>query len=234
MATSNKSKPRIALEKNKSGDAAQTEVKPKLHQQDNATSHETQKFGEVIPMPHALPAETASSSVALLNQMLADTITLRDMYKKHHWQVVGPTFNQLHLMYDEHYEAQSKLVDSIAERIQVLGGISLAMAADIAEETKIPRPPRGREPVAVQLSRLIDAHTMIIENARSSAKDADDAGDSGTDDLLVSEVLRCNELQVWFLSEHLVAVNPVGQSATGMPNANWGWIEGSAGPVGCY
>jgi starvation-inducible DNA-binding protein len=213
MATS--AKPRTALEKNKSMDTAQTAVEPTLHQQDNMSARETQPYGEVIPMPHALPAKTAKVSVDLLNQTLADTITLRDMYKKHHWQVVGPTFNQLHLMYDEHYEAQSKLVDSIAERIQVLGGISLAMAADIAEETKIPRPPRGREPVAVQLSRLIDAHTLIIENARESAKKADDAGDSGTDDLLVSEVLRCNELQVWFLSEHLVAVNPVGKSETG-------------------
>lgn len=217
MATSTPaSKTRVALEKNKSTDVAQTEVKPKLHQQDSASNRETQKYGEVIAMPHALATDVAKKSVELLNQTLADTITLRDMYKKHHWQVVGPTFNQLHLMYDEHYEAQSKLVDSIAERIQVMGGISLAMAADIAEETKIPRPPRGREPVAVQLSRLIDAHTMIIESARESAKKADDAGDSGTDDLLVSEVLRTNELQVWFLSEHLVAVNPAGQTAAKM------------------
>ena len=106
--------------------------------------------------------------------MLADTITLRDMYKKHHWQVVGPTFNQLHLLYDKHYEEQSELVDSLAERIQLLGGIALAMAADIAEETKIPRPPRGREPAAVQLSRLIDAHTLIIKEAREEAEKASD------------------------------------------------------------
>ncbi len=131
------------------------------------------------------------------------------MYKKHHWQVVGPTFNQLHLLYDKHYEEQSALVDSIAERIQLLGGISLAMAADIAEETDIPRPPRGREPASAQLSRLIDAHTLIIKAARLKAEKAQDVGDSGTNDLLVSEVLRCNELQAWFLSEHLVAASPV-------------------------
>lgn len=195
--------------KSKTTDAAPSAVAPSLHQQKSANARETQKYGEVIPMPHALAAKVATASVTALNQALADTITLRDMYKKHHWQVVGPTFNQLHLMYDEHYEAQSKLVDSIAERIQILGGISLAMAADIAEETKIPRPPRGREPVPVQLSRLIDAHTLIIKQARESADKASEAGDSGTDDLLVSEVLRCNELQVWFLSEHLVAAAPV-------------------------
>lgn len=184
-------------------------VAPILHQQQETGSRETQTFDEVVPRPHGLDQKVAKQSVQMLNQALADTITLRDMYKKHHWQVTGPTFNELHLMYDQHFEAQVALVDSIAERIQVLGGISLAMAADVAEATKVPRPPRGREPAAVQLSRLIDAHTLIIKDARKSAEKASDAGDSGTDDLLVSEVVRTNELQVWFLSEHLVAASPV-------------------------
>ncbi|MGI4936471.1 MAG: Dps family protein [Janthinobacterium lividum] len=184
---------------------------PKLHQQNdgNGSTQETQKYGDIVARPHGLEADAVKTSVEALNQVLADTITLRDMYKKHHWQVVGPTFNQLHLMYDTHFEAQVALVDAIAERIQILGGISLAMAADIAEETNIPRLPRGREPAAVQLSRLIDAHTLIIKEARDYAEKASDAGDSGTDDLLVSEVLRTNELQVWFLSEHLVAASPL-------------------------
>ena len=185
-------------------------VDPTLHQQNVGNqSTETQRYGQLMPRPHGLPESAAAQSVASLNQVLADTITLRDMYKKHHWQVVGPTFNQLHLLFDKHFEEQTALVDSIAERIQVLGGISLAMAADVAEETRIPRPPRGREPAAVQLSRLIDAHTMIAKFAREHAEKASEAGDAGTDDLLVSEVLRTNELQVWFLSEHLVAASPV-------------------------
>ena len=191
-------------------DAGHSAIEPTLHQQGGATqSHETQPFGEVIPMPHGLAPEIVRKSVNALNTVLADTITLRDMYKKHHWQVVGPTFNQLHLMYDEHFTAQVELVDMLAERVQILGGISLAMAADVAEETRIPRPPRGREPAAVQLSRLIDAHTLIIKEARDLAEKAEDDKDSGTNDLLVSNVLRTNELQVWFLSEHLVAATPV-------------------------
>jgi len=187
----------------------QSATVPTLHQQAGAGSHETQRFGEVVPMPHGMPEKVVKASIQSLNQTLADTITLRDMYKKHHWQVVGPTFNQLHLMYDQHYDGQVELVDAIAERIQTLGGVSLAMAADVAEETKIPRLPRGREPAAVQLSRLIDAHTMILKAARTAADKAGDAGDSGTDDLLVSQVVRTNEQQVWFLSEHLVAASPV-------------------------
>ena len=141
-----------------------------------------------------------------LNQLLADTITLRDLYKKSHWQVAGATFYSLHLLFDKHYGEQSELVDSIAERIQALGGVSLAMAADVAETTRIERPPLGREQVPVQLSRLIDAHQVIIRQVRILARRAAQLGDDGTNDLAVSEVLRTNELQTWFLSEHLVNV----------------------------
>ncbi|MEJ8859766.1 DNA starvation/stationary phase protection protein [Variovorax robiniae] len=180
-------------------------VQPNLHQE----GHETQKYGEIVKLPNGLSEDVCKKSVALLNQCLADTITLRDMYKKHHWQVVGPTFNQLHLMYDQHYEGQVLLVDILAERVQLLGGISLAMAADIAEVTRIPRPPRGREPAAVQIRRLAEAHELIIVAAREAASAVDEAGDDGSNDVFVSNVLRTNELQVWFLTEHLVAASPV-------------------------
>ena len=186
--------------------AAKTrEVMPNLNQNE----HETQRYGEIVKMPNGLSEKVCKESVALLNQCLADTITLRDMYKKHHWQVVGATFNQLHLMYDQHFEAQVALVDTIAERIQLLGGIAIAMAADVAETTKIERPPRGREPAAVQIKRLAEAHEHIIIFARDAAEKVADTGDSGTNDVFVSDVLRTNELQVWFLTEHLVAASPV-------------------------
>src|SRR5258708_31219178 len=143
---------------------------------------------------------------AQLNQIVADTITLRDLYKKSHWQVAGPTFYQLHLLFDKQYDEQVELVDAIAERIQLLGGVSIAMAADVAEITQIERPPRGREEVPIQLSRLIDAHQIIIGESRKLGRRASAIGDDGTNDLVVSQVLRTNELQVWFLSEHLVNV----------------------------
>jgi starvation-inducible DNA-binding protein len=126
------------------------------------------------------------------------------LYKKSHWQVAGPTFYQLHLLFDKHFNEQVEVVDSIAERIQLLGGVSIAMAHDVAEITQIERPPRGREEVPVQLSRLLDAHQVIIEQVRKLARRACELGDDGTNDLVVSEVLRRSELQVWFLSEHLV------------------------------
>jgi starvation-inducible DNA-binding protein len=178
-------------------------AQPRFHQR----ASEIQAYGTVS---HALPLELEEpvrlEMTEQLNQLLADAMTLRDLYKKSHWQVAGPTFYQLHLLYDKHYEEQNGLVDSIAERIQLLGGVSLAMAADVAETTQIERPPRGREEVPVQLSRLLDAHQVIIRDARRLARRASTLGDDGTNDLVVSEVLRTNELQSWFLSEHLVNV----------------------------
>lgn len=172
-------------------------------------SKEIQPYGRIAKLPIALAENVCSGSVENLNQVLADTMTLRDMYKKHHWQVAGPTFYQLHLLYDKHYKEQSDLVDSLAERIQMLGGISIAMAHDVAETTLIPRLPRGRQEVPVQLSRLLHAHEVILLESRTMAKQASEAGDDGTNDLLVSDVIRMNEMQVWFLSEHLVDVPPV-------------------------
>jgi starvation-inducible DNA-binding protein len=177
-------------------------AKPILHQH----AREIQPYGKIAKLPIALDETACESSIDNLNQLLADTMTLRDMYKKHHWQVAGPTFYQLHLLFDKHHGEQDELVDTIAERIQILGGVSIAMAADVAETTIIPRPPRGREEVPVQISRLLEAHEFILKEARTMAREASEVGDDGTNDLLVSQVIRENELQVWFLSEHLVAM----------------------------
>ena len=167
-------------------------------------AHEIQAFGSVVRMPIALAENTRRTSVENLNQLLADTMTLRDLYKKHHWQVSGPTFYQLHLLFDKHYGEQSELVDLIAERIMMLGGVSIAMSADVAETTLIPRPPKGREEVPVQISRLLHAHEIVLEEARAMARKAAEDGDDGTNDLLVSNVIHTNEMQVWFVAEHVV------------------------------
>jgi len=183
-------------------EAGSKRAKPIQHQR----GAEIQPYGKIAKLPIALDEKVCAESVENLNQLLADTMTLRDMYKKHHWQVAGHTFYQLHLLFDKHHGEQDELVDEIAERIQLLGGISLAMAADVAETTMIERPPRGREEVPVQISRLLEAHELILKEARAMAKQATEAGDDGTNDLLVSDVIRTNELQVWFIAEHLVDV----------------------------
>jgi starvation-inducible DNA-binding protein len=181
----------------------------------NQHAPEIQAFGTIAKLPNGLSEKTCQESVNRLNQILADTMTIRDMYKKHHWQVAGKTFYQLHLLFDKHYDEQAELVDQIAERIQLLGGLSIAMAADVAETTNVPRPPKGRESVPVQIGRLLTAHEIILQQSHASAKKAADMGDDGTNDLLVSDVIRTNELQVWFLSEHLVNVPLVRSESEG-------------------
>jgi starvation-inducible DNA-binding protein len=189
--------------------AAQTEnsagaerSEPIVHQH----TREIQPFGRIAKLPIALDEKTCLASIELLNQILADSMTLRDLYKKHHWQTAGHTFYQLHLLFDKHFKEQMDLVDGIAERIQILGGISIAMAPDVAETSIIPRPPRGREEVPVEISRLLEAHEFLLKEVRTAARLTAESGDYGTNDLLVSQVIRTNELQVWFLAEHLVDV----------------------------
>jgi starvation-inducible DNA-binding protein len=176
-------------------------AEPRFHQR----ATELQAYGTVSHMqPLELEEPVRLEMTEQLNLLLADSMTLRDLYKKSHWQVAGPTFYQLHLLFDKHYEEQVEIVDTIAERIQLLGGVSLAMAADVAETTRIERPPRGREEVPVQISRLLDAHQILVRHCRILARRASELGDDGTNDLVISDVLRPNELQAWFLSEHLV------------------------------
>ena len=176
-------------------------AQPRLHQK----APVIQEYGTVSHMlPLELEEPVRLEMTEQLNLLLADSITLRDLYKKSHWQVAGPTFYQLHLLFDKHFGEQVEMVDAIAERIQLLGGIAIAMAADVAETTRIERPPRGREEVPVQISRLLDAHQIVIGHCRELAKRSDDLGDDGTNDLVVSDVLRTNELQSWFLTQHLV------------------------------
>jgi starvation-inducible DNA-binding protein len=199
--SSSSSKENFMSKKPVSGNSHNASAQPRYHQ----SARELQAFGTVTSTtPLQLEQPVRLEMTERLNQLLADTITLRDLYKKSHWQVSGATFYQLHLLFDKHFEEQSEIVDTIAERIQLLGGVSVAMAPDVAETTRIPRPPKGREEVPVQLSRLLDAHQLVITYCRELAELSTKLGDPGTNDLVVSDVLRPNELQVWFLSEHLV------------------------------
>lgn len=187
--------------KTRTADGAKSEVL------DHQNAKPIQQFGTVRKhLPIGLDEDVRQKSVESLNQVLVDTMTLRDLYKKHHWQLAGPTFYQLHLLFDKHYEEQAGLVDEIAERIQSLGGLAYALAPDVAENTRIPRAPKDREEIPVQISRLLEAHEIILKESREFAEQASDGDDEGTNDLLISDVVRTNEAQVWFISEHLVDV----------------------------
>ncbi len=182
---------------------------PLLHQK----PHEIQPEGTMRTMQIALPTETRQKNSEMLNQILIDSIALYDMYKKHHWQVYGHTFYQLHLLFDKHAGEQLELIDLLAERVQTLGNVAIGMPQDVAERTKIPRPPAGAETPPVMLSRLLDAHEIIIQQVHEGIDVTEQNKDWGTNDLLMSDVLRRNELQVWFVSSHVIEVNVVDDSA---------------------
>jgi starvation-inducible DNA-binding protein len=170
-----------------------------------------QAFGTVAPARLGLKDQVRIQSVAGLNRLLAHTMALRDLYKKAHWQVSGPTFYELHLLFDKHYGEQVELMDALAERVQTLGGVALALAHDVVEESRIARAPRGRESPTNLLRRLVDAHEMVLEEGRPIARTAAEHGDDGTNDLVISQLVRLNELQSWFISEHLAALDTTGK-----------------------
>ena len=167
-------------------------------------SVEIQKFGTLRLLPIALSAEARGESCQILNVILADTMVLYAMYKKHHWNVGGPTFYQLHLLFDKHAAEQLEIVDLLAERVQSLGGISVGDPRHAAELTTIERPPNGAEEVPALIDRLLDAHETIIEKLRAGIDATEKSRDWGTNDILMSDVLRRHELQVWFVAEHVV------------------------------
>ena len=176
---------------------------PLLHQHGG----EVQRFGELRLLPIALAYEARAESGQLLNHILADSIILYSLYKKHHWLVRGHTFHQLHLLLDKHADEQLELIDKLAERVQTLGGVAIADPRHVAEVTTIPRPPNGAE--QVPLSRLLEAHEIVIEKVRDAITRTAANRDDGTNDLLMGDVLRTHEMQVWFVAEHLVDVPAV-------------------------
>lgn len=180
--------------------AGMMEGQPHLKQR----SREIQTFQQIRSLPLGLSEQAVGQSVTMLNQILADSITLYDLYKKHHWQIAGPTFYQLHLLLDKHAEEVEESIDLVAERIQMLGGVTCGMPFDVAENTKIERPPLGVESVPAILSRTVNAHATVIRTIREGIELTEQNKDYGTNDLLMSDLLRMHEMQVWMISQHLV------------------------------
>ncbi len=167
---------------------------------------EVQRFGTLRLLPIALASTARSESARLLNEILADSMVLYALYKKHHWLVAGPTFYQLHLLFDKHAEEQAELIDLLAERVQSLGGIAVGDPRHAAELTSIGRPPNGAEDVPAMIHRLLDAHESTIERVRKAIDKTEASKDWGSNDLLMGDVLRRHELQVWFVAEHAVDI----------------------------
>ncbi|MGD9530105.1 Dps family protein [Pseudonocardia sp.] len=172
---------------------------PRLHH----NGVEIQPFGKLRDLPIALDQGTRKGSVELLNPILADSLLLYSHYKKYHWLMRGHTFYQLHLLLDKHAAEQLELIDMLAERVQMLGGVAVGDPRHVAELTSVARPPDGAEEVPAMLSRLLETHEIIIGKVREGIVRTEETGEWGTNDLLMGDVLRRHEMQVWFLAEHL-------------------------------
>jgi starvation-inducible DNA-binding protein len=201
MPTRTNNKPATATRTGR-GRNGSSEAQPVLH----VTRREIQRFGTVVDLPIALEEKARLESCEALNKILADSMILFNLYKKYHWLVAGHTFYQLHLLFDKHAEEQLELIDDIAERVQLLGGIAVGDPRHAAELTTIERPPDGREEVPTMITRLLHAHEVVIKGVREAIKLTEESEDWGSNDLLMGDVLRTNELQVWFVAEHLVGV----------------------------
>ena len=187
---------------NGGGASSRRSPEPRLGQRGG----ELQRFGTLRQLPIALPAKARSESCRLLNEILADTTILYALYKKAHWNAAGPTFYQLHLLFDKHAGEQLELIDAVAERVQMLGGISVGDPRHAAELTTIERAPDGAEEIPVVLDRLLAAHETILEKVRKGIDTTETSKDWGSNDLLMGDVLRTNEMEVWFLAEHVVDI----------------------------
>jgi starvation-inducible DNA-binding protein len=201
MPTRTNNKPATAARSTR-GHNGNREAQPVLA----VSRREIQRFGTVVDLPIALEEKARLESCEALNKILADSMILYSLYKKYHWLVAGHTFYQLHLLFDKHAGEQLELIDEIAERVQLLGGIAVGDPRHAAELTTIERPPDGREEVPTMITRLLQAHEVVIKGVREAITLTEESEDWGTNDMLMGDVLRTNELQVWFVAEHLVGV----------------------------
>ena len=149
---------------------------------------------------------TCGACIPALNQLLADSIMLRDLYGKHRWQVTGGGFYRQQLLFERHCLEQSCLADRIAERIVTLGGTPVVMAQHVAEMTRIARPPSGHEPPSGQIERLLVAHDAILSLSHDIVDLSARLRDEVTGALIAEEVIRLSEFQVWHLLEHMAGI----------------------------
>jgi starvation-inducible DNA-binding protein len=135
------------------------------------------------------------ATIASLNRVLADSMMLRDIYKKSQWEVTGEAFYKLRALYAVHHDEQGDLIELIAERIQSLGGRCIAMPAEVIQYTTLATPPRTPELPQAQLRRLLDAHKRMLYALQAAAKRALDIGDDATHDVLTQEVIPVHTRQ---------------------------------------
>jgi starvation-inducible DNA-binding protein len=140
----------------------------------------------------------------LLNELLAHSIRLRDLYKKARWQTADFQFRQLHLMFETHYKEQLRLVDVLVDRIRMLGSAGRVFAGVFLQDIRFSDVCRGRPAIVRILRDLIDAHELALGAARSGAQHDVEDNPCPMRDFAVGQVVLTNDLQIWSIAEQLM------------------------------
>lgn len=151
----------------------------------------------------AMEPEALALVAPPLMVVLANSLYMYSLYKKYHWHVAGQDFYQYHRLFDKHAAAQLPIIDAVAERLRTIGGHADAMPADVVRLCTLKELDGVGHKPEDMVACLLHCHELYIRELRKAIDAADESDDEATEDLLVSDVLRPHELQVWFLRSSL-------------------------------
>jgi starvation-inducible DNA-binding protein len=169
-----------------------------------STSTATKKAdtGVTFPTRNDIEHEHRTKLISLLNQNLADLFDLHSQTKYAHWNVKGPHFYQLHLLFDTLAEKVEELADEVAERTTALGGVATGTARQAVAVSRVPEFPAGTFKGMDVVAALADRYATAGKIARAAIDEADELGDKDTADLF-TEVSRELDQSLYFLEAHL-------------------------------
>lgn len=156
------------------------------------------------PTKNDLPQDARTKLVELLNTRLAEAIDFQTQSKQAHWNVKGPSFYSLHLLFDKISEAAEDAVDDLAERAVELGGTALGTVEIVASKSKLPDFPIEIKNGLQFVEALSKTAAAFGKNLRTSIEDATKLGDADTADLF-TEISRESDKYLWMLEAHLHA-----------------------------
>lgn len=167
-----------------------------------------------------LTPEQRQGVIDLLNHDISDAYLLLIKTKKFHWDVVGPQFISLHKLWEEHYNALTENIDSMAERVRTLGGYPVGTAEGFLKLASIKEEP-GVLPTATEMvAKLVEDHEQIIRNLREHIDaSSEQFHDEGTADFLTG-LMEQHEEMAWMLRSFIEGQNLQPDGADPMKQAD--------------
>ncbi len=143
--------------------------------------------------------DNARKAVAeALNGVLADSYVLYQKTHAYHWNVTGPQFHSLHIMFEQQYREIWAALDIIAERVRALGAFAPSSGKAFLENSSIESADSAPPPAAQMVKNLLAGHEALIRRARKALDVADDVDDAASEDLLTQRI-QTHEKTAWML-----------------------------------